>query len=66
MEETKHIVANDYSLINRFYTLKGNDYEVIATRTTDWQAKNAIDRIRRLDTGDVKEISRIKLFEYTR
>ncbi|MCB0743728.1 MAG: hypothetical protein KDC67_07490 [Ignavibacteriae bacterium] len=62
----QHIVNNDYTINRVEYELKGKKYRIIGTRSLDWSVKTCIDRIKNLDTGETKEISRIKLYEYTR
>ncbi len=61
-----HIVNEDGSLVSRIYTIDNVKYEVIGTKSTGYLAIQAIDTIRNLKTGKIKDIERRDLYAYTR
>lgn len=61
-----HIINNNGSYVSKFYTLKGNKYEVRGSKSTGHLAIQSIDTIKNIETGKVKEIERKKLYSITR
>jgi hypothetical protein len=58
------IINNDLSLNTRNFTIKDQNYEIVGTRTGQYQGvKNAVDTVKNLNSGVRKEYTREKLKE---
>ena len=62
----KHITNNDLSLISSFYSIGENNYEVIKTESVGDTIRETVDTIRNILTGEIKEVERNVLFNFTR
>ena len=58
------IINNDLSLNARNFTIKDQNYEIVGTRTGQYDGvKNAVDTVKNLNIGITKEYTREKLKE---
>ena len=58
------IINNDLSLNTRNFTIKDQNYEIVGTRTGQYDGvKNAVDTVKNLNSGVIKEYTREKLKE---
>ena len=58
------IINNDLSLNTRNFTIKDQNYEIVGTRTGQYEGvKNAVDTVKNLNSGVRKEYTREKLRE---
>jgi len=53
----------DFSLNSRFFSIRGNDYEIIRTVSNVRYPKNCIDTIKNLTTGAIREYVRYELIK---
>ena len=58
------VINNDLSLNTRNFTIKDQNYEIVGTRTGQYDGvKNAVDTVKNLNIGITKEYTREKLKE---
>jgi hypothetical protein len=58
------VINNDLSLNTRNFTIKDQNYEIVGTRTGQYDGvKNAVDTVKNLNSGVIKEYTREKLKE---